>query len=89
MGGQVFQFVCEDNVNQVYIQVFFIVDLDNLFVLVIVVKVGSGYNCWSVSIVVCVIEMIWVIEVWIGSGNFDSMVIELCVLLYYEIMVIK
>jgi cytochrome c553 len=76
-GGQSPQFARSDNVNLAYQAALPLVNLTNPSQSTLVLKVGSGHNCWVADPSACAATMLVWIQNWIGSGSSSTSSIKL------------
>src|SRR3984885_2248082 len=68
-GGQSPMFARSDDVNLAYQAALPLVNLTNPSLSTLVVRVGSGHNCWVADPSACAATMLVWIQNWIGSGS--------------------
>jgi Concanavalin A-like lectin/glucanases superfamily len=76
-GGQSPMFARSDNVNLAYQAALPLVDLTNPAQSTLVLKVGSGHNCWVADPQACAATMLVWIQNWIGAGSSSTSSIKL------------
>ena len=76
-GGQSPQFARADNVNLAYQAVLPLVNLANPSQSTLVLKVGSGHNCWVADPSACAATMLVWIQNWIGAGSSSTSTVKL------------
>ena len=76
-GGQSPQFARSDNVNLAYQAALPLVNLTNPAQSTLVLKVGSGHNCWVADPSACAATMLVWIQNWIGAGSSSTSSIKL------------
>jgi cytochrome c553 len=76
-GGQSPMFARSDDVNLAYQAALPLVNLTNPSLSTLVVRVGSGHNCWVADPSACAATMLVWIQNWIGSGSSSTSTIQL------------
>ena len=76
-GGQSPMFARSDDVNLAYQAALPLVNLTNPSLSTLVVRVGSGHNCWVADPSACAATMLVWIQNWIGSGSSSTSSIQL------------
>jgi Concanavalin A-like lectin/glucanases superfamily len=76
-GGQSPQFARSDNVNLAYQAALPLVNLTNPSQSTLVLKVGSGHNCWVADPSACAATMLVWIQNWIGAGSASTSTVKL------------
>ena len=71
-GGQSPMFARSDDVNQAYQAALPLVNLTNTSQSTLVLKVGSGHNCWVADPSACAATMLVWIQNWLGAGASSS-----------------
>jgi hypothetical protein len=71
-GGQSPMFARSDDVNQAYQAALPLVNLTNPSQSTLVLKVGSGHNCWVADPSACAATMLVWIQNWLGAGASSS-----------------
>src|SRR5579859_32575 len=76
-GGQSPMFARSDDVNQAYQAALPLVNLTNPSQSTLVLKVGSGHNCWVADPSACALTMQTWIQNWIGQGGSSTTTVQL------------
>jgi hypothetical protein len=76
-GGQSPQFARSDDVNQAYQAALPLVSLTNPSQSTLVLKVGSGHNCWVADPSACAATMLVWIQNWLGAGAASTTAVVL------------
>jgi hypothetical protein len=76
-GGQSPMFARSDDVNLAYQAALPLVNLSNPSQSTLVLKVGSGHNCWVADPSACAATMLVWIQNWIGAGSSSTTSIKL------------
>jgi Concanavalin A-like lectin/glucanases superfamily len=76
-GGQSPEFARSDNVNLAYQAALPLVNLTNPSQSTLVLRVGSGHNCWVADPSACAATMLVWITNWIGAGSSSTSSIKL------------
>jgi cytochrome c553 len=76
-GGQSPQFARSDDVNLAYQAALPLVNLTNPSQSTLVLKVGSGHNCWVADPSACAATMLVWIQNWIGAGSSSTTQVQL------------
>jgi concanavalin A-like lectin/glucanase superfamily protein len=76
-GGQSPMFARSDDVNLAYQAALPLVNLTNPALSTLVVRVGSGHNCWVADPSACAATMLVWIQNWIGSGSSSTSTVQL------------
>ncbi|HEY2275433.1 MAG TPA: LamG domain-containing protein [Steroidobacteraceae bacterium] len=76
-GGQSPMFARSDDVNQAYQAALPLVNLTNPSQSTLVLKVGSGHNCWVADPSACAATMLVWIQNWLGAGATSSTAVVL------------
>ena len=71
-GGQSPMFARSDDVNQAYQAALPLVSLTNPSQSTLVLKVGSGHNCWVADPSACATTMLQWIQNWLGAGGSST-----------------
>jgi hypothetical protein len=76
-GGQSPMFARSDDVNLAYQAALPLVNMSNPSQSTLVLKVGSGHNCWVADPSACAATMLVWIQAWIGAGSSSTTSIKL------------
>jgi hypothetical protein len=76
-GGQSPMFARSDDVNLAYQAALPLVNLTNPSQSTLVLKVGSGHNCWVADPSACASTMLVWIQAWIGAGSASTTQVQL------------